>query len=348
MKNTKINAFVIGAGRQFENFLLPAMLEDPKIRLKGLCDPNPQKRALASPTTSNAAKFFSNIEELLAFKEKSGSSLSLFIISTPPDSHASLAKKCIPFADYVYIDKPLSTNYQEGKKILELAKKNGSVIAVGSQRRYEATYTTVFQKIQELGPLRRVYFHSHGNFLGSSGESEEDDIFNGAGFHLIDTIQWLISSNVSKVRFSCHYSSIINWPNRSGRAMGFDAMFKCSNESENFPLVLSSSMLPPPNTVDELLVINGLNGEIRLTRTQAPRSMKAAEVCKWAWNWDKKSLEASDISPKNAEARRDAPLKQLIEMATCGNTCSHTSPGSSALVTLKIIQGIKQKNANLV
>jgi len=56
-------------------------------------------------------------------------------ISTPTIYHMELAKIFIENNVAVMIEKPLAANVKEGKEIVELAKKNGTVVAVGHSER---------------------------------------------------------------------------------------------------------------------------------------------------------------------------------------------------------------------
>ena len=56
-------------------------------------------------------------------------------IATPTVTHLELAKIFIKNHIAVMIEKPLAANVKEGKKIVRLAKKNGSTVAVGHSER---------------------------------------------------------------------------------------------------------------------------------------------------------------------------------------------------------------------
>ena len=56
-------------------------------------------------------------------------------IATPTVTHLKLAKIFIKNQIAVLIEKPLAVNVREGRKVVALAKKNGSVVAVGHSER---------------------------------------------------------------------------------------------------------------------------------------------------------------------------------------------------------------------
>ncbi len=56
-------------------------------------------------------------------------------IATPTVTHMKLAKIFIKNKIAVLIEKPLATNVKEGKKVVSLARKNNSVVAVGHSER---------------------------------------------------------------------------------------------------------------------------------------------------------------------------------------------------------------------
>ncbi len=56
-------------------------------------------------------------------------------IATPTVTHLKLAKIFIKKQIAVLIEKPLAANVREGRKIVALAKKHGTVVAVGHSER---------------------------------------------------------------------------------------------------------------------------------------------------------------------------------------------------------------------
>ncbi|WP_270851881.1 Gfo/Idh/MocA family protein [Clostridium tertium] len=78
----------------------------------------------------NIDRAYTNIENLL--KED----IDAAIISTHADGHYEIAKKLIKQGISVYIDKPISFNFEEAKEIESLAKERNVIAMVGFNRRF--------------------------------------------------------------------------------------------------------------------------------------------------------------------------------------------------------------------
>lgn len=75
-------------------------------------------------------KAYNNIENLLEEE------IDAAIISTHADGHYEIAKKLIKKGVNVYIDKPISFNFNEAKEIEALSKENNVIAMVGFNRRF--------------------------------------------------------------------------------------------------------------------------------------------------------------------------------------------------------------------
>jgi len=123
--NTKIRTAVIGAGKmgtihakvynQLPQCELVAVVDIDAKKTQQLAD---QYHCLAS----------TDCEEIL-------DKVDAVTISTPTVTHLKLAKIFIKKQIAVLIEKPLAANVREGRKIVTLAKKHGTVVAVGHSER---------------------------------------------------------------------------------------------------------------------------------------------------------------------------------------------------------------------
>src|SRR5437899_6574437 len=69
---------------------------------------------------------FSNLQEMLQT-----ASPDVVHITTPPQSHFSLAKKCLESGSHVYLEKPFAVTAEEAESLIELAESRGLKITVG-------------------------------------------------------------------------------------------------------------------------------------------------------------------------------------------------------------------------
>jgi len=125
IQNTKLRTAVIGAGKmgaihakvynQLPQCELVAVVDIDANKAQRLAD---QYHCLAS---TDCAEIMDKIDAVT--------------IATPTVTHLKLAKIFIKKQIAVLIEKPLAANVREGRKIVALAKKHGTVVAVGHSER---------------------------------------------------------------------------------------------------------------------------------------------------------------------------------------------------------------------
>ena len=125
LQNTKVRTAVIGAGKmgaihakvysQLPQCDLVAVVDVDAGKAQHLAD---QYHCLAS---TDCAEIIDKVDAVT--------------IATPTVTHMKLAKIFIKKQVAVLIEKPLAANVREGRKIVALAKKNGTVVAVGHSER---------------------------------------------------------------------------------------------------------------------------------------------------------------------------------------------------------------------
>ena len=69
---------------------------------------------------------FSNLQEMLQT-----ASPDVVHITTPPQSHFSVAKKCLEAGTHVYLEKPFAVTAEEAESLIELAESRGLKITAG-------------------------------------------------------------------------------------------------------------------------------------------------------------------------------------------------------------------------
>lgn len=115
------NVAVVGCGNISGQYLKELTKNSPNLRIVAVCDQNEEK----AETTREAFQ----IEKRLTFGEITvDPSIDVVLILTPPQSHFELAKRAIQAKKHVYLEKPLSQEYRQGKELLRLAKKNGILL----------------------------------------------------------------------------------------------------------------------------------------------------------------------------------------------------------------------------
>ncbi len=125
IQNTKLRTAVIGAGKMGA-IHAKVYNQLPESDLVAVVDIDPGKaQRLAEKyhclATTDCAEIMDKVDAVT--------------IATPTVTHLNLAKIFIKNKIAVLIEKPLAANVREGRKIVALAKKHGTVVAVGHSER---------------------------------------------------------------------------------------------------------------------------------------------------------------------------------------------------------------------
>ena len=101
-------------------------------------------------------KTYRTLESLLA-----DNLVELVIVNTPNYTHYEYAKKALEAGKHVIVEKPFTINIEQGKELIEIAKKHDKILSVYQNRRYDSDYKTIRKVVNErlLGELVEVEMH---------------------------------------------------------------------------------------------------------------------------------------------------------------------------------------------
>jgi UDP-2-acetamido-3-amino-2,3-dideoxy-glucuronate N-acetyltransferase len=125
------------------------------------------------------------------------------VIATPAETHFFLAREALLAGKHVFVEKPLVLDESEGRELIEVADKNGSVLMVGHLLQYHPA----FIKLKELassGELGRIdYIYSHRLNLGKI--RREENILWSFAPHDISMILSLAADDPESIQTSGGY-----------------------------------------------------------------------------------------------------------------------------------------------
>ncbi|MHC4558550.1 MAG: Gfo/Idh/MocA family protein [Planctomycetota bacterium] len=150
--NDDIRVAVIGLGnkgkghvKQFRNI--------PGVRIVALCDVDPRRLADQVKLFDNV---FSNTDPRRILDRKD---IDAVVIATPDHWHALLAIWACQSGRDVYVEKPVSHNILEGRKMIQAAKKYGRIMQAGTQYRSDEGLAQAVEYVQsgKLGKILRAH-----------------------------------------------------------------------------------------------------------------------------------------------------------------------------------------------
>lgn len=165
-----------------------------------VCDRNEERLA-------QAARDFPGIQTCLdAMQIVEDDTIDLVIISTPPNTHATLAMRMLQASKHVVLEKPFCLTTAEADEMLMLSREMKRLLTVYQCRRWDPDYLAIQRIVQQgtIGPIFHMetfiggyahpchYWHSHEPISGG--------VFYDWGSHYLDWILQLIPDRVVSVR----------------------------------------------------------------------------------------------------------------------------------------------------
>lgn len=159
----KVVVGVIGTGRMgIEN--LEDFVKQPDVEIAAMCDvyaPNLNTGLKASGSTAKSCKDF---REILDRKD-----INAVIVATPDHWHALMTVEACKAGKDVYVEKPISTTIEEGRRMVEAARKYNRVVQVGTQQRSGIHFQKAVHAVQQ-GMIGKVSFVRTWNYDNSYPE----------------------------------------------------------------------------------------------------------------------------------------------------------------------------------
>ena len=174
------------------------------LELAAVCDPNPA-RVAAAQELAPLVRGHATAEDLLADPD-----VDLVIVSTPPDTHATWALRCLEAGKSVVVEKPFCLTVEEADRQIAAAADRGLLLAVYQNRRWDPDYLAL-KAVVRSGALGEV-FHFE-SFVGGYGHPcnfwhSDETISGGAiydwGSHYLDWVLDLFGQEVEWVSATTH------------------------------------------------------------------------------------------------------------------------------------------------
>jgi phthalate 4,5-cis-dihydrodiol dehydrogenase len=187
-------AGVGAAGRAF----VPAIRAHGGFELRAIADPAPQIRAEFGGLAT-----YPHLEALLADK-----SIDAVCIATPTELHAAQARAALESGRHVLLEKPMATSLEDGRSIVEAARRAGKVLLVGHSHSYDPPIACMRTLVERgtLGAPRMANTWCFTDWVYRPRRPEELEIAKGGGVtfrqgaHQLDILRLLCGGRARAVR----------------------------------------------------------------------------------------------------------------------------------------------------
>jgi scyllo-inositol 2-dehydrogenase (NADP+) len=193
-----INVAVIGygyAGKHFHAYLVN-LAEGLNLYAISTRDPERQRGAAADHPE---AIIYPSLDDVLADPK-----VGLVILATPHDTHRDLAVQVMSAGKPVVTDKVMAMNAQQAQEMIEASERNGVMLSVFHNRRWDWDYLTVKKTIED-GLLGEPYLFQVGimSYRGPRGwrgiKARSGGILYDWPAHFIDQALQLVPAKVESV-----------------------------------------------------------------------------------------------------------------------------------------------------
>ncbi len=163
-------------------------------RLRALMDPDVSRLRQVGEETG-VSLLFEESQDLIRHPD-----IDAVLVAAPDSLHAGLALECLEAGKPVLVEKPLATQSDQARQIVDIEVQQGKrTIQVGFMREYDPAHVEVKQ-IVDQGDLgsRLMFYGVHRNALHPPGRTAADLIVNSM-IHDIHSARWLMEDEVTRV-----------------------------------------------------------------------------------------------------------------------------------------------------
>lgn len=166
----KVRFGVVGTNK-ITDWLLTGAHEDERFELSAICS-RTQERADEFAAKYGVKHTFTSVEEMA-----SSDVVDAVYIATPNCTHAKIAITCMNQGKHVLCEKPMASNAQEVKQMIDAAKENHVVLMEAMIATMNPNFLKVKELLPNLGVIRR-YFASYCQYSSRYDKFKEGVVLN--------------------------------------------------------------------------------------------------------------------------------------------------------------------------
>lgn len=161
----------------------------PGCKIVGVCDHEPlMAQQLAERYQISRA--FSDVDDLLSIVKP-----DVVHITTPPQSHFGIGRKCIEAGCHVYVEKPFTIDANEAQELISLAQKSNRYLTAGHNAMFNPEMLAMQQAIQD-GFLGGHPVHIESTFSYDLGDARYVKALLGDKAHWVRKLPGKLLHNI--------------------------------------------------------------------------------------------------------------------------------------------------------
>ncbi len=185
-----LKAAVIGVGNMGRNHAR-VYREMEGVELVGVSDTNPQSAAKVGQV--NMVPFFTDHMKLIEEAKP-----DLVSLAVPTVLHVEVASQLMSKGIHVLVEKPVASTVEAAEKLIEVAKKQGTVLAVGHIERFNPAVMELRRRLRE-GMAGRIYKIHTQRLSPYPSRIQDAGVVLDLASHDIDLMRYLMDDEIVRV-----------------------------------------------------------------------------------------------------------------------------------------------------
>jgi dTDP-3,4-didehydro-2,6-dideoxy-alpha-D-glucose 3-reductase len=201
MTNKNINIVIWGLGNHSINRIIPVILNHNQFNLFGVCSRN--ENAVMTVSKEFACQGWTNSKSMLSMKK-----IDTVFISTPIGVHFEMSVMALSAKKNVFCEKPLTSNLNDTKRLIELAKNNNKMLVEAFMFLHHSQFKKIKNLVQnnEIGKVHSVSCRFGIPNLEKPGFRNNPDLGGGAfwdvGSYTVAAVLELFNYQNAKVLYA--------------------------------------------------------------------------------------------------------------------------------------------------
>lgn len=166
----KIRFGVVGTNK-ITDWVLAGAREDERFELAAVCS-RTQERADEFAAKYGVKHTFTSVEEMAK-----SDLIDAVYIATPNSTHARIAVTCMDYGKHVLCEKPMASNAQEVKQMIEASQRNHVTLMEAMIATMNPNFNVVRDMLPKLGKIRR-FFASYCQYSSRYDKFKEGIVLN--------------------------------------------------------------------------------------------------------------------------------------------------------------------------
>ena len=140
---------IVGTGR-ISDWVLKGAAQDPRIKVTAVCSRTVEaaEAFVQRNPLAVGARIYTSVEEMAADPQ-----VDAVYIGTPNQTHCEYTITALNAGKHVLCEKPLAINAEEGRQMVEAARKSGRLLMEAMFSTLNPNFTAIASRIHEIAPV---------------------------------------------------------------------------------------------------------------------------------------------------------------------------------------------------